>query len=33
MDMNITDKARYLIKQMFKEENANNIRVFFEGFG
>ncbi len=31
--MNITDQARDLLKQVFKEENANNIRIFFEGFG
>jgi hypothetical protein len=31
--MNITDQARDLLKQVFKEENANNIRIFFEGYG
>jgi Fe-S cluster assembly iron-binding protein IscA len=31
--MIITDKARDELKQMFKEENAENIRIYFDGFG
>jgi len=31
--MKITDEARDRLNQMFKEENANNIRIFFDGFG
>ncbi len=31
--MKITDAAREELKKMFKEENANNIRIFFDGFG
>jgi hypothetical protein len=31
--MIITDEARDEFKQMFKEENAKNIRIFFDGFG
>lgn len=31
--MKITDQARDLFKQMFIEENANNIRIFFAGYG
>jgi hypothetical protein len=31
--MKITDEGREMLKQMFKEENANNIRIFFDGFG
>lgn len=31
--MKITDNARDELKRMFKEANANNIRVFFDGFG
>jgi Fe-S cluster assembly iron-binding protein IscA len=31
--MIITDEARDEFKQMFKEENAENIRIFFDGFG
>ena len=33
MDMKITDLARDEFKKMFKEENAKNIRIFFDGFG
>lgn len=31
--MIITDAARDEILLMFKEENANNIRIFFAGYG
>lgn len=31
--MKITDAAREELKKMFKEKNANNIRIFFDGFG
>lgn len=31
--MKITDDAREMLKQMFKEENASSIRIFFDGFG
>ncbi len=31
--MKITDDARDEFKRMFLEENANNIRIFFDGFG
>lgn len=31
--MKITDAARDELKKMFKEENASNIRIFFDGFG
>lgn len=31
--MIITDEARDKFKQMFKEENAKNIRIFFVGYG
>ncbi|MBM7651756.1 hypothetical protein JOC76_001210 [Neobacillus cucumis] len=31
--MRITDEGRDMFKQMFKEENAKNIRIFFDGFG
>ena len=31
--MKITDDARETLKQMFKEENASSIRIFFDGFG
>jgi hypothetical protein len=31
--MVITDEARNVIEQMFKEENVKNIRIFFDGFG
>lgn len=33
MDMKITDEARDELKKMFEEENAKNIRIFFDGFG
>ncbi len=33
MDMKITDEARDEFKKMFKEKNAKNIRIFFDGFG
>lgn len=31
--MIITDEARENLKQMFVEENAQNIRIYLEGFG
>lgn len=31
--MMITDAARDEFKKLFKEENATNIRIFFDGFG
>jgi hypothetical protein len=31
--MNITDQARVMLKQLFQENNAKNIRVYFAGFG
>jgi len=31
--MIITDEARDEFKQMFREENAANIRLFFDGYG
>ena len=31
--MKITDEAREEIKSMFKENNADSIRIFFDGFG
>ncbi|NYE09692.1 Fe-S cluster assembly iron-binding protein IscA [Bacillus niacini] len=31
--MIITDDARDEFKKMFKEENAKNIRIFFDGYG
>ncbi len=31
--MKITDEARDMFVQMFKEENVNNIRIFFDGYG
>lgn len=33
MDMIITDEARDEFKQMFKEKNAESIRIYFDGFG
>jgi hypothetical protein len=29
--MNITDQARDVLKQMFREHEAKNIRVYFAG--
>jgi len=31
--MNITDQARDVLKQMFAEHGAKNIRVYFAGYG
>jgi len=31
--MNITDQARDVLKQMFEEHDAKNIRVYFAGYG
>ena len=31
--MNITDQARDVLKQMFAEHDAKNIRVYFAGYG
>jgi hypothetical protein len=31
--MNITDQAREVLKQLFQEQNTKNIRVYFAGFG
>jgi hypothetical protein len=31
--MNITDQAREVLNQLLQENNANNIRVYFAGFG
>jgi hypothetical protein len=31
--MNITDKARDILKQMFQSHDAKNIRVYFAGYG
>lgn len=31
--MIITDQARDILIQMFQEQNAKNIRVFFAGYG
>jgi len=33
LDIRITNEARDEFKKMFKEENANNIRIFFDGYG
>ena len=30
--MNITDQARDILKQLFQENDAKNIRVYFEGY-
>jgi hypothetical protein len=32
MIMQITDEARDILKQIFAENNAKGIRVFFAGF-
>jgi hypothetical protein len=32
-EMNITDQARDVLKQLFLEHEAQNIRVYFGGFG
>jgi hypothetical protein len=29
----ITDQARDVLKQVFKEHDAKNIRIYFAGFG
>lgn len=29
----ITDEARELLKDIFKKEEAKNIRMFFNGYG
>lgn len=31
--MNVTDQARDVLKQLFQERDAKNIRVYFAGFG
>jgi hypothetical protein len=31
--MNITDQARDVLKQLFQEQAAKNIRVYFAGYG
>jgi hypothetical protein len=31
--MNITDEARDVLNQLLQENNANNIRVYFAGYG
>lgn len=31
--MQITDQARDVLKQIFKDRNAESIRVYFAGFG
>jgi hypothetical protein len=31
--LNITDQARDVLKQLFQEHDAKNIRVYFAGFG
>lgn len=31
--LKITDQARDMLKEIFKYQNAQNIRVFFGGFG
>jgi hypothetical protein len=31
--MQITDKARDILKEILAERNANGIRVYFGGFG
>ncbi len=31
--MRITDEARDELKKMFKEQNADCIRIFFDGYG
>jgi uncharacterized protein YneR len=33
MQMQITDQARDILKQMFEKENARNIRIYFAGYG
>jgi hypothetical protein len=32
-EVNITDQARDILNQLFKEHEAKNIRVYFAGFG
>jgi hypothetical protein len=31
--LNITNQARDILKQLFQEHDAKNIRVYFAGFG
>jgi hypothetical protein len=31
--MIITDQARDILKQLFEDHDADNIRVYFAGFG
>jgi hypothetical protein len=31
--LNITNQARDVLKQLFQEHDAKNIRVYFAGFG
>ncbi|MDQ1147019.1 hypothetical protein QE429_003846 [Bacillus sp. SORGH_AS 510] len=31
--MIITDQARDVLKQLFEDQDADNIRVYFAGFG
>lgn len=33
MNMKITDGAREVLKKLFEEENAKNIRIIFAGYG
>jgi hypothetical protein len=31
--LNITDQAREVLRQLFQEHDAKNIRVYFAGYG
>jgi tRNA G46 methylase TrmB len=31
--MMITDDAREFLKELFREQNTKNIRIFFAGYG
>lgn len=31
--MKVTDQARDVLKQLFQEQGAKNIRIYFAGFG
>jgi uncharacterized protein YneR len=31
--MQITDQARDVLKQIFQDKNAENIRIYFAGYG
>jgi hypothetical protein len=31
--LNITDQARDVLRQLFQEHDAKNIRVYFAGYG